>query len=186
MSWRVVGVGLALVLLAGCSSGGSEVMTLEGSVTGIAQFGGEGNHDGLVNAKECRVNEDVDEYYKVTSYASGDGELGDLGHVTVELAHCNSDAGPTDGQIAFTTDDGDTLYGEYEGVTITFLPESTSGECFLLGANDGTVECRSTGRFADASGTATMLANPQQTDPDPFVPWSFEATFQSATATAGS
>lgn len=175
-------LGLSATLLGGCG-GSSDASTtdhvFEGVVTGVSQFGGEGNHDGLSNVMECNETEDVPDYFKVTTFTSADGTADDLGPVHLEMAHCNSDLGPTSGQLALVTENGDTIYGEYTGtyegdatiVTIEFMPESTQGDCYLL----DDVACESTGSFADVSGTAEMSVVVTQEDPDPFVPWPAEA-----------
>jgi hypothetical protein len=187
---RVALLAVGVLALAACSSGSAtEESTLEGQLTGMVQFGGEGNQDGLVNAKECNEDQDVDDYFKVTTYTSVEGEAGDLGTVQVEMAHCNSPNGPQDGQIAIITDDGDRLFGEYsteadsQPIAITFMAETTQDECYLLGADDGEVECRGTGRFLDAEGSAGMSVNVTQTDSDPFVPWDASARWVDGTVT---
>lgn len=54
---RVAMLAAVALASAGCSSdGATQESTLEGTLTGNVQFGGEGNQDGLVNAKAC--NED--------------------------------------------------------------------------------------------------------------------------------
>lgn len=172
----------------GCASTGPTAHPFEGSTTGTAQFGGEGNHDGLVNAKACNEDQDVEDYYKVTTYTSSDGTDVELGAVRVETAHCNSPQGPQSGQIAFVTEGGDVLFGEYTGggdaggagdpTQVTFLPTTTQGQCYLL--ND--VGCESTGQFENASGTVTWVGVATPTDEaDPFVPWSFESRWSGGT-----
>jgi len=93
------------------------------------QSRGEGNHDGLVNAKACNEDQDVDDYYSVTTYTS------------------------------------------------------LRGDACELGAEDGVVECRGTGRFADVDGSADMSVNPVQTDADPFIPWDSSARWVDGTVT---
>ena len=96
------------------------------------QSRGEGNHDGLVNAKACNEDQDVDDYYSVTTYTSLGGDACELGAVQVQMAHCNSPNGPQDGRIAILTEDGDELFGEYsteadgQPITITFMSETRS------------------------------------------------------------
>jgi hypothetical protein len=183
-------LAVGVLALAGCSSGsGTKESALEGTLTGMVRFGGEGNHDGLVNAKACNEDEDVDDYYKVTTYTSLEGEAGDLGAVQVQTAHCNSPKGPQDGQIAILTEDGDQLFGEYsteadgQPIAITFMSRTTQDECYLLGADEGEVECRGTGRFAAAQGSAAMSVSVTQTDADPFVPWDASARWVDGTVT---
>ena len=175
---RVAVLVAGALALAGCSSAGAtQESSLEGTLTGNVQFGGEGNQDGLVNAKRCNEDEDVDDYYKVTTYTSLEGEAGDLGTVRVRMAHCNSPNGPQDGQIAILTEDGDLLFGEYSAeadgqpIAIAFMSQTTQDECYLLGADDGAVECGGTGRFAEAEGSADMSVSVTQTAADPFIPW---------------
>ena len=187
---RIAMLAAAALALAGCSSdGATQESTFDGTLTGNVQFGGEGNHDGLVNAKACNEDEDVDDYYKVTTYTSLEGEAGELGVVEVQMAHCNSPNGPQDGQIAVITEDGDLLFGEYSSeadgqpIAITFMSETTQDECYLLGAEGGEVECGGTGRFADAEGSADMSVNPVQTAADPFVPWDASAQWVDGTVT---
>lgn len=187
---RVAMLAAVALASAGCSSdGATQESTLEGTLTGNVQFGGEGNQDGLVNAKACNEDQDVDDYYKVTTYTSLEGEAGDLGTVRVETAHCNSPTGPQDGQIAIVTEDGDELFGEYsteadgQPIAITFMSETTQDECYLLGADDGEVECRGTGRFAEADGSADLSVSVTQTDSDPFVPWDASARWVDGTVT---
>ena len=174
---RIAMLAAAALALAGCSSASAtQESTLEGTLTGNVQFGGEGNQDGLVNAKACNEDEDVDDYFKVTTYTSLEGEAGELGAVRVQMPHCNSPSGPQDGQIAIRTEDGDQLFGEYSSeadgqpIAITFMSQTTQDGCYLLGAEEGEVECSRTGRFADAEGSAGMSASATQTAADPFVP----------------
>jgi hypothetical protein len=187
---RVAVLAAGALALAACSSAAAtEESTLEGTLTGNVQFGGEGNSDGLVNAKECNEDQDVDDYYKVTTYTTLEGEAGDLGTVQVRMAHCNSPNGPQDGQIAILTEDGDELFGEYSTeadgrpIAITFMSETTQDECYLLGADEGEVECRGTGRFVDAEGNADMSVSVTQTAADPFVPWDASGRWVDGTAT---
>jgi hypothetical protein len=195
ISTRIVQASLmavALVLGAGaCSSAGPSSHAFEGSTTGTAQFGGNGNRDGLTNAKACNEDLDVEDYYKVTTYTSSDGAETELGPVHIETAHCNSPTGPQEGQIAFVTEDGDVLFGEYVGggessepggdpTVVTFMSTTTQDQCYLL--ND--VACQSTGRFENASGTATWVGFPNQTDAsDPFIPWAFKSSWSGGTVT---
>lgn len=187
---RVVsGMAVAFAVAVGaCSSSGATDHPFDGSSTGTAQFGGEGNHDGLVNAKACNEDQDVDDYYKVTTYSSSDGTETELGPVHIESAHCNSPDGPQSGQIAFVTDNGDVLFGEYVGggeatgtgdpTIVTFMATTTQDQCYLL--ND--VACQSTGRFENASGTVTWVGFPTMTDSsDPFIPWSFNSMWSGGT-----
>jgi hypothetical protein len=183
-------LGAAAVLLVACSAAEPQEATLEGELTGIVQFGGEGNSDGLVNAKACNEDRDVDDYYKVTTYSSAEGQAGDLGTVRIELAHCNSPDGPQQGQIGIVTEGGEELFGEYSAeydgapIDITFMAETSQDACYLLGADDGDIECRGTGVFSEAEGTAALRVSAAQTDPsDPFVPWSFDAEWVDGTVT---
>lgn len=184
----MTGLAVSVLIVAACSSGAA-TETLEGTLAGDVQFGGEGNHDGLVNAKECNEDQDVDDYFKVTTYTTLQGEAGDLGTVEVRMAHCNSPQGPQDGQIAVLTDADDVLFGEYaaeadgDPVRITFMAATTQDQCYLLGADDGQVECRGTGRFVDAEGSAELLVAVSQTDDDPFVPWDATALWMDASVT---
>lgn len=160
----------------------------KGEVSGLIQFGGEGNPDGLTNVLSCDeanlpgVPPEVVEYFRVTTFTSADGRGSHLGRTHLEFAHCPGLTGLVGGQLAMIAANGDVLYGEYDGVYaedgihvfVEFLPEITEGSCVLL--NDA--PCESTGRFADASGHAEMIAFGVQTDPDdPFVPWSWWATW---------
>jgi hypothetical protein len=179
---------LALGAGAGAAPHGTD-RPFQGSATGIAQFGGAGNHDGLTNAKECDLGAGLDlpdevvEFLQVTTYSSSDGNASLLGKVHVETAHCPSPFGPRSGQMAIVAANGDVLFGEYEGeyaedgsgdpTYVTFVAQTTQDQCYLL--ND--VPCRSTGRFADVSGTVTMRVWAAPTDEDPFVPWSFATSW---------
>ncbi len=181
-------VGAALVL-GSCGGTASDDVTddaveeetiylFEGSAAGIAQFGGDGNHDGLTNAKACNETEDVSDYYKVTTYTSFDGSAVPLGPVHIEMVHCNTETGPVSGQAAFVTVSGGVVYAEYTGryvgdttvVDLTFMPANSQTECYLLGE----IACESTGRFAAASGAANLSVTVTQEDSDPFVPWPAE------------
>jgi hypothetical protein len=185
----VLGLTGALVLAACGDSSDADTTDhpFEGSGAGVAQFGGDGNHDGLTNIMECRETEDVSDYFKVTTFTSLDGTAGELGPVHIEMAHCNSDAGPTSGQAAIVTQNGDTIYGEYTGtyrgdttiVTIEFMSDNTRTDCYLL----DDVACQSTGTYADVSGTAEISVVAMQEDPDPFVPWPAEAEWAEQTIT---
>ena len=150
-----------------------------GSAVGFASFGyrdGEGT-DGLSNVLDC--NEELPpefDFFKVTTFTSGDGTASHLGSFHFEAVHCPGLERPTQGQVAFVAANGDVLYGEYEGVYeedgvytyTTFMSESSTGACYLLHG----VPCRSTGRFAGATGTATSVADAYPGDEnDPFVPW---------------
>lgn len=194
LAWLLILVSGAFLVASCSSTPRAETATLAGSLTGQVEFGGNGNHDGLVNAMGCNEDKDVDEYYKVTTYTTLTGEAGDLGSVTVEMAHCNSDAGPVSGQAALMTDNGDVLYADYDGlygagtngedqVVLTFAPQTTQSQCYLLGSDDSTDSCRSTGQFESATGTATMLVTASQTDADPFIPWTADATWENGTVT---
>lgn len=173
--------GLLLFGTVGCASTGAADHPFEGSTTGTAQYGGDGNHDGLVNAKGCNEDQNVSDYYKVTTYTSSDGTDTELGTVHVESAHCPTPSGPQSGQIAFVTDNGDVLFGEYSGdpTQVTFMSTTTQDACYLL--ND--VACQSTGRFKDATGTVTWVGMANQTETDPFVPWEFTSTWTGGTVT---
>lgn len=152
----------------------------KGSAAGHALFGagdGEGTN-GLSNVFGCDEGRDLpppwDAYFRVTTFTSAYGTASHLGRVHMEFAHCaNPFTGPVDGQLAIVAANGDVLYGEYngtaDGILVTFLPERTARpSCELLNG----VPCESTGRFADASGTALLFADVEQTDPDDdFVPW---------------
>jgi hypothetical protein len=188
---RAIVLGLTgALMLAGCGdSSGADTTDhpFEGAATGVVQFGGDGNHDGLSNVMECRETEDVSDYYKVTTFTSVDGTAGELGPVHSEMVHCNSDEGPESGQVAIVTQNGDTIYGEYTGtyagyhtiVTIEFMSGNTRTDCYLL----GDVACESTGSFADVSGTAEISVIASQGDPDPFVPWPAEVEWTDQTIT---
>lgn len=186
---RLLRLMACALFLASCSPG-TVTDTLEGTLTGDVQFGGDGNHDGLVNAKGCNEDQDVDDFFKVTTYTTLQGAAGDLGVVEVRMAHCNSPDGPQEGQVAVVTDTGDVLFGEYtaaEGqgdpVGITFMPTTTQDRCYLLGADDSEVDCRSTGPFADAEGSAKLIVAVNQTADDPFVPWDASALWVDASVT---
>jgi hypothetical protein len=155
---------------------------MQGAATGSASYGftapdGSGaGTDGLANVLECNIELDVPDFYKVTTFTSADGTVSHLGKTHLEFAHCPGPTGPYIGQLALVAANGDVLYGEYTGtyeedgvhLDIEFMAESTSGECPLLNG----VVCESTGRFAEAAGTATMIADAVQGDPDDeFVPW---------------
>ncbi len=83
-------------------------------------------------------------------------------------------------QIALTAGNGDVLYGEYQGagdvINIEFQPTNTLGRCDLLHG----VACESTGRFADAHGTAQWIAGATPTAEDPFIPWSWWGEWKGA------
>jgi hypothetical protein len=154
----------------------------KGDATGHAVYGageGEGT-DGLSNVFDCDEGEGLDpevrEFFQVTTFTSADGTASHMGRVHMEFAHCpNPFVGPVGGQLAIVAANGDVLYGEYEGkgeagIEVTFLPEKTDARdtCELL--HD--VACESTGRFADASGTAILFADAMPGDEsDLFVPW---------------
>jgi hypothetical protein len=152
---------------------------IKGEAAGFVQFGGEGNPDGLINAKGCNPGAPV--FFQVTTYTSADGIASHLGTMHLESAHCNTPIGPAEGQMAFVAANGDVLYAEYHGqyeaegmrVFVDFKPANTMSACYLL--ND--VPCESTGRFGDAIGSVVMLAGVEQTDEDPFVPWLFWSEF---------
>jgi hypothetical protein len=153
----------------------------KGAATGEAWYGygdGEGTF-GLSNVFDCdeaadSEDEEFRDFFRVTTFTSADGRASHMGKVHMEFAHCaNPFTGPVDGQLAIVAANGDVLYGEYngtpEGILVTFMPEKTArATCELL--ND--VPCESTGRFADASGTALMQADAEPGDPeDLYVPW---------------
>jgi hypothetical protein len=187
---RIGGVVMVLALLAlgavsaACSAASPTPRPFEGSADGYASYGyGEGSGtDGLSNVLGCNVDLPVDEFYKVTTFTSADGTADDLGAVHLEFDHCPGNTGMDQGQIAFVTDNGDVLYGEYQGTyeadgahaSIEFKANSSTGTCYLL--ND--VACASTGRFANATGEATVIADAYPGDPsDPFVPWPWHGTW---------
>lgn len=175
---------LALAPVATTAAGGMTV-PLRGSVDGFALYGyGEDQGtNGLGNVLDCNINlGDEFDFYKVTTFTAADGTMSHLGRVHVAAAHCPTPAGPTQGQIALVAANGDVLYGEYTGtyeedgthVAVTFMGSSSTGACYLL---DG-VACESTGRFEDAVGQATMVADAYPGDEnDPFVPWPWWATW---------
>lgn len=153
---------------------------IKGAMTGIVQFGGAGNHDGLENTKGC--NPGAPEYFQVTTFTSADGRVSHLGRTHLESAHCNTPTGPLDGQMSFVAANGDVLYAEYTGeytddgiaATVVFT-ENTKGACYLL--ND--VPCESTGRFQGATGSVVMSNGVMPTDPnDDWIPWDFWGTFE--------
>jgi hypothetical protein len=154
----------------------------KGAATGSASYGftapdGSGaGTDGLANVMNCNVELDVDDYYKVTTFTTGYGDVSHLGESHLEFAHCPGPVGPYSGQMAIVAANGDVLYGEYTGtyeddgvhIDVEFMSESSSGACHLL--ND--VPCESTGRFEGATGEASMIADAVPGDEsDPFVPW---------------
>lgn len=158
------------------------VRPFKGSATGEALYGyedGQGT-DGLSNVFDCDEGEglppEIRDFFRVTTFTSADGVASHLGKVHMEFAHCANPyiEGPVDGQLGIVAANGDVLYGEYHGTTdgilVTFLPEKSSARptCELLNG----VPCESTGRFADASGTALLQADAEPTDPDDLlVPW---------------
>jgi hypothetical protein len=156
----------------------------KGSATGHALYGygdGQGTN-GLSNVFDCDegvgLPEEVRDFFRVTTFTSADGNASHMGRIHMEFAHCpNPDTGPVDGQLAIVAANGDVLYGEYngmgeDGILVTFLPGKTSARpsCELLNG----VPCESTGRFADASGTAVLFADAMPSDEaDLFLPWTW-------------
>lgn len=154
---------------------------LSGDATGFALYGANqpgGGTDGLLNVFDCdegsELPPDIREFFQVTTYTTADGVMTHLGKIHMEAVHCPGLMGPVNGQLGIVAANGDVLYGEYqgmgeEGIVITFMPESTMDrDCQLLNE----VPCESTGRFADASGTATWFADAMPgSEEDPFVPW---------------
>ena len=154
----------------------------KGAATGHALYGyedGQGTN-GLSNVFDCDegagLPPEVRDFFRVTTFTSADGRASHLGRVHMEFAHCpNPDTGPVDGQLAIIAANGDVLYGEYngteDGILVTFLPERTArSSCELLNG----VPCESTGRFADASGTALLEADAMPSDEtDLFQPWTW-------------
>ena len=182
----VVMVVVALLVLmaipAALAGREGEDRPFKGDAVGFATYGftdaaGQGaGTDGLANVLNCNVDLDVPDFFKVTTFTSADGTASHLGRVHLEFVHCPGPAGPGQGQLAIVAANGDVLYGEYTGtyeedgiyLAIEFMGESSTGNCFLL--ND--VACESTGRFAGATGEATMIADAVPGDEsDPFVPW---------------
>ena len=168
---------------------------ISGHATGFALFGANqpgGGTDGLLNVFDCDeaaglpadypyppdvTPEQFRAFFQVTTFTSADGSMSHLGRIHMEAVHCPGLMGPVNGQIAFEAANGDVLYGEYNGtyeedgvyLDIEFMAESSFDRgCYLL--ND--MPCESTGRFAEATGTATMIADavPGSEDDD-FVPW---------------
>lgn len=179
----ILGIALLAAIAIPAALAGSKGTDrpIKGDLTGLVQFGGEGNHDGLTNVKKC--NPEGPAYVQVTTFTSADGQVSHLGKTHVESAHCNSPDGPVDGQMAFVAANGDVLYGEYDGRYteddiegyVTFMPTNTKDACYLL--ND--VPCESTGRFARASGSVVMhnIAMPADEN-DVFIPWLFWGEFE--------
>lgn len=159
----------------------------KGEATGHALYGyedGQGTN-GLSNVFDCdegaALPPEVRDFFRVTTFTSADGRASHLGRVHMEFAHCpNPDTGPVDGQLAIVAANGDVLYGEYngteDGILVTFLPERTArSSCELLNG----VPCESTGRFADASGTALLEADAMPSDEtDLFQPWIWWGSWQ--------
>jgi hypothetical protein len=179
--WSIVMIVLVFAVLmvmpaASAGQGGTD-RPFMGSATGMVQYGGDGNHDGLTNVLGCdyAAGTPYEEYFQVTSFTSADGQASHLGNVHLEFAHCPGLDGPLDGQMAMVAANGDVLYGEYAGfyaedgihVLATFMAEKTGDACYLLHG----VPCESTGRFADVSGSLEMIADAVQTDVDEFIPW---------------
>jgi hypothetical protein len=149
----------------------------KGVASGVALYGAAGGGtNGLENVFGCDegAGTPAEEFLQVTTFTSADGTASHLGKVHLEFAHCPGFDGPVDGQVGIVAANGDVLYGEYEGmgeqgIFVTFNPETNAREsCELL--ND--VPCESSGRFADASGTAWLTADAVPGDEeDLFVPW---------------
>jgi hypothetical protein len=80
-----------------------------------------------------------------------DGTMGDLGATSAVFHHCFSseDGNYYDGEVTFTTEDGDELWAEYDDVTDSFAADPLSWPMEITGG---------TGRFADASGTVYLMS----------------------------
>jgi hypothetical protein len=177
---------MAVVPAALAGAGGTD-RPFKGDATGHAVYGygdGQGTY-GLSNVFDCDegagLPEEIRDFFRVTTFTSADGTASHLGKVHMEFAHCpNPFTGPVDGQLAIVAANGDVLYGEYDGmgeggddgILVTFLPEKTAARdsCELLHG----VPCESTGRFADASGSAVLKADAMPSDEvDLFQPWTW-------------
>lgn len=171
---------MAAVPAALAGSGGTD-RPFKGDAMGHAVYGygdGQGT-DGLSNVFDCdeaAAIPEIRDFFQVTTFTSADGTASHLGRVHMEFAHCaNPFTGPVDGQLAIVAANGDVLYGEYDGmgddgILVTFLPEKTDARdtCELLHG----VACESTGRFADAAGSAVLFADAMPSDEtDLFQPW---------------
>jgi hypothetical protein len=110
----------------------------------------------------------------VTTLTEAAGEDTDLGSVTTNWAHCSEDDVVEDGSMTIVDDNGDELHGTYD------YPGIDSGSPITF---DG-----GTGRFSDATGTATIVYDVELTFredcdqlTDPFMcltysPWSATLT----------
>jgi hypothetical protein len=82
--------------------------------------------------------------------AVAEGTMGDLGSVAARMSHCPSDSGVYyDGDVTFTTQEGDELQATYDGVTDDFAADPRSWPMQITGG---------TGRFANASGTVFLMS----------------------------
>lgn len=178
----LVGLLILAVVPAALAGPDGTDRPFSGDATGQAVYGagdGQGTY-GLSNVFDCdegaSLPPEIREFFQVTTFTSADGIASHLGTVHMEFAHCpNPFVGPVGGQLAIVAANGDVLYGEYEGmgddgILVTFLPAKTDARdtCELLHG----VACESTGRFADASGTAVIFADAMPSDEvDLFQPW---------------
>ena len=171
----------ALSLAAGASAapGGAD-RPFRGTATGLALYGAEGGGtDGLKNVFDCDEAADAEDpeeraFFQVTTFTTAHGTASHLGKVHLEFAHCPGYEGPVGGQLGIVAANGDVLYGEYEGmgedgILVTFNPTTPArSSCELLNE----VPCESTGRFAQATGSAWLFADAMPGDEnDLFVPW---------------
>ena len=91
----------------------------------------------------------TDQCQQVTTMTEASGEDPDLGPLTTNWAHCPEDDVVDDGQVTIIDENGDELYGTYD------YPEIDNGSPITF---DG-----GTGRFSDATGTATAAYNVELT-----------------------
>ncbi len=99
----------------------------------------------------------TDQCQVVTTMTEATGEDPNLGSITTTWAHCPEDDVVDDGRVTITDSDGDELYGTYD------YPEIDNGSPITF---DG-----GTGRFAEATGAATVVYDVELTfrddcDPD--------------------
>lgn len=85
----------------------------------------------------------TDQCQVVTTMTEATGEDPDLGPITTTWAHCPEDDVVDDGRMSIVADNGDELLGTYD------YPEIDNGSPITF---DG-----GTGRFAEATGTATVV-----------------------------
>lgn len=141
---------------------------------GCAACGGATDHE-LDAAMTGEVHWDfTDQCQVVTTMTDGVGEDPELGSITTTWAHCPEDDVTEDGRLTIVDENGDELYGTYD------YPEIDNGAPITF---DG-----GTGRFEDATGTATVSYDVELTfredcdpDTDPLMcltnsPWSAAVT----------